>query len=137
MEVLSSHFILLHAIFHNVLYIHQPQNSTEALVCFDVKNNSAWIRMTPTTINHNISTFSTTIPNNTIRYKTRIKFQDATNVDLNWKIIKDAPELLSTDYYRPEAVPFLVYYITFCSSILILKCLIRIIKRKKCLLMLN
>lgn len=144
MALLSSHFIILQAIFQNILYIHQPYNSKEVFACFDKNGQrndswpSNWIRMSPYVVN-NVPTFITSISNDTIQYKLRIRFQDGTTGDVDWKKLIDACATRSTPFppsaviskeCMSESVSGLLYYITVCSSLLIIKCILKIIQKK-------
>lgn len=145
MMLLSSHFIILHTILENILYIHQPYNSREVFACFDKngkKNDSwptRWTRMTPYAANNNVPTFVTPLLNGTIHYKLRIRFQDNTVGDTDWKKLNDACTIPSPDNDKssvlmecnsPKSVSVLLYYITLCSSILLTKCILRLVQNK-------
>lgn len=146
MRPLSSHFIILQAIFQNILYIHQPYDSQEVFICFDedgTKNDSwpsKWIRMVPYEMN-NVPTFMVSMSNDTIQYKLRIRFQDGTTDDVDWIKSIRACATHFTPSFPPAAaavnskecissVSGLLYYITVCSSLLILKCILKIIRKK-------
>lgn len=146
----SQQFILLHAVFHNILYIHKPYNSTEAFVCFDnnqeIKNDSQWTQMTHSRINNNkFPTYSSFISNTTRNFKIKIKFKDDITQEFGWiSLFPQSASTPTTSTLRNEypiqqdvSVEVLLYYLALCSSILLLKCIIRIVQRRKCLFMLN
>lgn len=131
MVVLSSQFILLHAVFQNILYIHQPLNSTDAFVCF---NKDMWVKMSPDVINNIQHTFSTAIPPDATRFRIKINISDNVTKELDWMSTR---EPYITENSKEASVIALLCYLTLCSSILLLKCIIRIIIKRNCLLMVN
>lgn len=138
MMLLSSHLIILHAILQNILYIHQPYNSKEVYACFDTngqKNDSwpsNWVRMISYAA-YDIPILIASMPNDTIQYKLRIKFLDNNMGDIDWKILNNtcttttptAPSLEPV----AESVSGLLYYITVCTSLLIVKSIVRIVQK--------
>lgn len=147
MVLLASHFIILQAIFQNILYIHQPHNAQEVFACFDVdgKRNdtwpSSWVRMRSYT-DIGVPTFMAPVLNDTIQYKLRIRFQDGSVGDTDWKKLNitscPTPQpstsktiVISEDYKDAnfQSTSALLYYITTCSSLLTAKCMIKSIHK--------
>lgn len=137
MAALSSHFILLYAIYQNILYIHQPANSTEAFVC--LQELCVWSEMTPHLINNdNVPAFSRFIFSHTEKFKIKINFNDNVTKELDWiRLKKEKPPLKLEEFSAESSVIGLLCYLTLCSTILLLKCIVRILRKKKCLLMLE
>lgn len=135
--MLSSRMIILCAVLQNTLYIYNPFNPREINVRFD--GNSGWIKMMPyTVINTSIPTFTTSIPSNTIKYQIQIRFQNDSIDEFDWITLESSVTEPSNSYSintTESSVIGLLCYLVLCSSILLLKCLIKITKGKKCMLL--
>lgn len=151
MVAISSHFILLHAVFQNILYIYRPDNSTDAFLCLDMHENekavvdnscpSIWVKMTSHLINNNIPAFTAPISNITKKYKIKINFNDGVFKELGWSTLSNNNRTPPINIYSNSnseySVIGLLCYLAICSTILLFKCMLRAIKNKKCLLMLT
>lgn len=136
--MLSSRLIVLCAVLQNTLYIYNPFNPREINVRFD--GNSGWIKMMPyTVINNSVPTFTTSIPSNTTKYQIQIRFQNGSIDEFDWITLERSPVTEPNNSYSisttESSVIGLLCYLVLCSSILLLKCLIKITKGKKCMLL--
>lgn len=139
--MLASHFISLQAIWHGILYIHQPYEAKDVFICFDsngTKNDSwplKWKRMMPsTTINESILTSS--IPKNSTMYKLRLRMDDNSTKETKWyQLFSKCPPPLNANIIKPDckvelgAVSYLIYFITLCSSLLVTESVVGIIQK--------
>ncbi|KAJ8912802.1 hypothetical protein NQ315_014385 [Exocentrus adspersus] len=114
-------------------YDEYPYNAQEVFICLDNdggKNDSwpsNWSRRTPYTTANQLPTLVAAISNDTIQYKLRIRFQDNTVGDSDWRRIKADKEscaVATPSVVNMESihnVGWLLYYITACCTTLILR----------------
>ena len=137
--MLSSRLIILCAVLQNTLYIYNPFNPREISVRFD--DNNGWIKMMPYTVINNsnsVPTFTTSIPSNVTKYQVQIRFQNSIIAELDWITLESSVTEPNNSYSTStteSSVVGLLCYLVVCSSILLLKCLIKITKGKKCMLL--
>ena len=107
MAVLSSNFLVLFTIIHDIMYINQPYNAKNIFICFDkngVKNDSwpsEWTEMSPTIMNNgHLFTSMADVPENASVYKLRIIFQDQRVGDSRkWQNLHNCEKSISPDFY--------------------------------------
>lgn len=115
-------FIILHTIWQSVLYVYYP--AKEVFVRYDnngVKKDSwpsDWKRMEQ---GNYIPVFTAPININSTMHKLRIRINDDSTKDTNWRDLScpiAPPTTANTDYKASLAVVhFLLFYITLCSSL--------------------
>ena len=133
---IGSHLILLYAVSQNVLYIHRPLNSTAAFVCYE-NELCSWIEMTPH-INYDQRTFSAILFDNTTKFRIKLMFNSKNAIEeFDWITFKTEKSYNYLNSSSESSVLSLLCYLTLCSTVLLIKCIVRLIKGKKCLLLVN
>lgn len=138
MVLLKESFVLLTAIFNNILYVNVPYGVKNMAICFSCENRSDFQIMGHTDINDGRLPVFYYDDLLSVNYKLKLIFQDGTEGDTEWiqssnsstTTIVGAGSVIENINLEIRKIFILLSFVLSSISVLILKILIKCIKKR-------